>query len=78
MCSLVRCCAVVWYLLKDERLKKFDPKLVESIRSEILERAPDVTWDDIAGLKHAKGIIEESIVFPLLRYAIPPHSLLTS
>jgi len=31
----------------DERLKGIEPKLIETIAYEILDRSPAVTWDDI-------------------------------
>lgn len=34
----------------DERYKNLDPRMVELIEGEILERSPTVTWADIAGL----------------------------
>ncbi len=49
---------------------KFDPSgydkdLVESLERDILLRDPNVKWTDIAGLKEAKGLLEEAIVLPL-------------
>jgi fidgetin-like protein 1 len=35
----------------DERYKNLDPKMVEMIENEIMERKIDITWDDIAGLR---------------------------
>lgn len=34
----------------DERLKGLDPKLIETISHEIMDRSPSITWDDIAGI----------------------------
>lgn len=34
----------------DERYKNLDPRMVEMIENEIMERKLDITWDDIAGL----------------------------
>ncbi|XP_063901151.1 fidgetin-like protein 1 isoform X2 [Zophobas morio] len=34
----------------DPRYANLDPKLVEIINSEIMDKRPDVTWDDIAGI----------------------------
>ncbi|EDS39646.1 fidgetin [Culex quinquefasciatus] len=66
----------------DERLRNIDPKMVELIRNEIMDRFSPVTWDDIAGLEYAKQIIREAIVCPLLRPDIftglrkPPRGIL--
>lgn len=42
-----------------------DKDLVESLERDILLRDPNVKWSDIAGLKEAKGLLEEAIVLPL-------------
>lgn len=34
---------------------------------QIMEEAPNVSWDDIAGLSHAKKSIQEIVVWPMLR-----------
>ncbi|PSN40339.1 Fidgetin-like protein 1 [Blattella germanica] len=66
----------------DERLKNIDPKMVELIRSEIMDIGTTVTWDDIAGLEYAKATIQEVVVWPLLRPDIftglrrPPKGIL--
>lgn len=44
--------------LEDERLRHIDPKMVEMIRSEIMDHGSTVTWDDIAGLQFAKHTIQ--------------------
>lgn len=44
--------------VEDERLRLIDPKLVELIRSEIMDHGPPVAWDDIAGLHFAKATIQ--------------------
>jgi SpoVK/Ycf46/Vps4 family AAA+-type ATPase len=43
---------------EDKRLKNIDPKMVELIRSEIIDNRTTVTWDDIAGLEFAKSTIQ--------------------
>lgn len=45
---------------EDERLKNLDPKLIEMIRSEIMDHGKPVAWDDIAGLDFAKKTIQVS------------------
>uniref|UniRef100_A0A182TGL4 Fidgetin-like protein 1 n=1 Tax=Anopheles melas TaxID=34690 RepID=A0A182TGL4_9DIPT len=66
----------------DERLRNIDPKMVELIRSEIMDRFQPLSWDDIAGLEYAKTIIKEAVVWPILRPDIftglrkPPRGIL--
>ncbi|CAI2165381.1 4086_t:CDS:10 [Funneliformis geosporum] len=66
----------------EERLKNIDPKMIEMIQNEIMEQSPNITWNDIAGLEHAKKTIQEAVTWPLLRPDIftglrsPPKGLL--
>ncbi|KAL0279499.1 UNVERIFIED_CONTAM: hypothetical protein PYX00_001041 [Menopon gallinae] len=66
----------------DERLKNIDPKMVELIKSEIMDCGTTITWDDIAGLELAKNTIQEIVVWPMLRPDIftglrrPPKGIL--
>ncbi|CAL8357779.1 unnamed protein product [Boreogadus saida] len=66
----------------DERLKNFEPKIIELIMSEIMDHGPPVAWDDIAGLEYAKATIKEIVVWPMLRPDIftglrgPPKGIL--
>ncbi|KAL7303098.1 hypothetical protein TKK_0004311 [Trichogramma kaykai] len=66
----------------DERLKNIEPKMIELIKNEIMDCGPPIQWDDIAGLDHAKRIIKEIVVFPMLRPDIftglrrPPKGIL--
>jgi SpoVK/Ycf46/Vps4 family AAA+-type ATPase len=66
----------------DDRMKGLDPKLVEMIMSDIVDSGAKIGWDDIAGLEHAKGAIQEIVVWPMLRPDIftgirgPPKGLL--
>ncbi|KAF9922150.1 hypothetical protein FBU30_007778 [Linnemannia zychae] len=66
----------------DDRLKNIDPKMIESIKNEIMESYAAVTWDDISGLEHAKKTIKETITWPMLRPEMftglrrPPKGLL--
>lgn len=59
-----------------------DPKLVEMIMNEMLDRSPGVAWDDIAGLAFAKRCVMEAVVWPMKRPDIftglrgPPKGLL--
>ncbi|XP_058819248.1 fidgetin-like protein 1 isoform X2 [Topomyia yanbarensis] len=66
----------------DDRLRNIDPKMIELIRSEIMDRLTPLTWDDIAGLDYAKTTIQEAVVWPILRPDIftglrrPPRGIL--
>ena len=51
----------------DERYKNLDPRMVETIENEIMEKDCQLTWDDIAGLEFAKKTINEIIIRPMLR-----------
>ncbi|KAL0841743.1 hypothetical protein ABMA28_014011 [Loxostege sticticalis] len=68
--------------ITDERLKHIDPKMIELIESEIIDRGTPIDWDDIAGLEMAKSVIQEAVVWPLLRPDIftglrrPPKGIL--
>eukprot|EP01113_Clastostelium_recurvatum_P033220 TRINITY_DN4367_c0_g1_i3.p1 TRINITY_DN4367_c0_g1~~TRINITY_DN4367_c0_g1_i3.p1 ORF type:complete len:312 (-),score=83.79 TRINITY_DN4367_c0_g1_i3:12-947(-) len=42
-----------------------DKELIEMVERDVLERAPNVHWDDIAGLSEAKRLLEEAVVLPL-------------
>ena len=48
-----------------EAIKKCEPLLVERICGEVLEAPKTVTWEDIAGLEHAKAVVQEVAVWPL-------------
>ncbi|VVC96624.1 unnamed protein product [Leptidea sinapis] len=66
----------------DDRLKHIDPKMIELIESEIIDKGSPIGWDDIAGLQLAKSVIQEAVVWPLLRPDIftglrrPPKGIL--
>jgi len=40
--------------------------LIDNIERDILEKAPNVHWDDIAGLEEAKRVLEEAVVLPMI------------
>ncbi|XP_059156573.1 katanin p60 ATPase-containing subunit A1-like [Physella acuta] len=51
--------------------KKFEPQghdkdLVEHLERDIVQRNPNVRWDDIASLTEAKKLLEEAVVLPLI------------
>ncbi|XWS40596.1 hypothetical protein CRYUN_Cryun17cG0009300 [Craigia yunnanensis] len=50
-----------------EKLRNLEPRLIEHISNEIMDRDPNVRWDDIAGLEHAKKCVTEIVIWPLLR-----------
>lgn len=54
-------------VITNEKLKHLDPKMVELIQSEIMDRGTHVEWSDIAGLDFVKVTVKEIVVFPLLR-----------
>ncbi|XP_068183945.1 fidgetin-like protein 1 [Antennarius striatus] len=66
----------------DERLKNFEPKIIDLIMNEIMDHGSPVAWDDIAGLEFAKTTIKEIVVWPMLRPDIftglrgPPKGIL--
>ncbi|RZC70291.1 hypothetical protein C5167_033405 [Papaver somniferum] len=50
-----------------EKLRNLEPRLLEHISNEIMDRDPNVRWDDIAGLEHAKKCVTEMVIWPLMR-----------
>ena len=54
-------------VITNEKLKHLDPKMVELIQSEIMDKGTPVEWSDIAGLDFVKVTVKEIVVFPLLR-----------
>ncbi|KAG6543240.1 hypothetical protein Mapa_015491 [Marchantia paleacea] len=48
-------------------LKGVDPKLIEAIENEVLDRSPAVKWNDIAGLAKAKLALMEMVILPTIR-----------
>ena len=50
-----------------DELLRMDRDIVERVVSEILEAPASITWDDIAGLKHAKAAVQELAVWPLMK-----------
>lgn len=41
-------------------------EFAERIESEIIERSPNVQWEDIAGIPEAKRLLQEAVILPLL------------
>ncbi|CRL04887.1 CLUMA_CG017938, isoform A [Clunio marinus] len=54
-------------MVDDPRLKGIEPKILDSIKREVIDTTKKVQWSDIAGLIKAKQTIQEAVVLPLLR-----------
>ena len=50
-----------------EELRGLDKELIEKINNEIVDTGEQVTFDDIAGLKHAKDTVNEMVIMPMMR-----------
>lgn len=56
---------------QEEPEKKFEPSshadvdLVDMLERDILQKNPNIHWDDIADLKEAKRLLEEAVVLPM-------------
>ncbi|KAM0935885.1 putative microtubule-severing ATPase [Dioscorea sansibarensis] len=50
-----------------EKLRNLEPRLIEHVSNEIMDKDPNVRWNDIAGLEHAKKCVVEMVIWPLLR-----------
>lgn len=46
-------------------LEGMDKELIEMVERDVLDANPQVRWDDIAGLKDPKRLLEEAVVLPL-------------
>ncbi|GAM18136.1 hypothetical protein SAMD00019534_013110 [Acytostelium subglobosum LB1] len=68
--------------LDDERLRNVEPRMLELICNEILDKKQTTSWNDIAGLQDVKKQIKEIATLPLLRPDIfkglrnPPKGIL--
>ncbi|XP_063300857.1 fidgetin-like [Pelobates fuscus] len=66
----------------EEQLKSMDPLVLELVNNEIVDCGPPVQWTDIAGQVSVKAVIEEELVWPILRPGAytganrPPKSIL--
>merc|ERR1712168_1761797 len=54
---------------KAEEEKKFksdfyDQELIDSLEREIVDKNPNIQWDDIAGLKIPKDLLQEAVILP--------------
>eukprot|EP01018_Ginkgo_biloba_P013744 Gb_27653 [translate_table: standard] len=50
-----------------DKLRNLEPRLIEHVSNEIMDQDPNVRWNDIAGLEHAKKCVTEMVIWPLLR-----------
>lgn len=56
---------------EDDKEQKFQPsshieaELVDVLERDILQKNPNVKWDDIADLQDAKRLLEEAVVLPM-------------
>lgn len=53
-----------------DKLKNLEPRLLEHVSNEIMDQDPNVRWDDIAGLEHAKKCVTEMVIYPLDRKSV--------
>ncbi|XP_053564207.1 fidgetin-like [Bombina bombina] len=66
----------------DNQLKNMDPLILELVNNKIVDCGPAVQWTDIAGQVSIKAVIEEELVWPILRPGAytganrPPKSIL--
>lgn len=44
----------------------WDPELVAALERDMVQRDPNIHWDDIAGHTEAKRLLEEAVVLPML------------
>lgn len=57
--------------VQDDNEKKFEPSshadvdLVDMLERDILQKNPNIHWDDIADLHEAKRLLEEAVVLPM-------------
>ncbi|CAG9464841.1 unnamed protein product [Pedinophyceae sp. YPF-701] len=52
-----------------EELARIAPAMVETVCNEVLDCGGSISWDDIAGQAHAKQLVQETVVWPMLN----PH-----
>ncbi|CAG0914517.1 unnamed protein product [Notodromas monacha] len=47
--------------------QSYDKDLVDLLERDIVQKNPNIKWDDIADLAEAKKLLEEAVVLPMLR-----------
>ncbi|KAL9188508.1 hypothetical protein ACHAXT_006886 [Thalassiosira profunda] len=50
-----------------EELRGCDKELIEKIKNEVVNSGAVVTFEDIAGLEHAKSAVQEAVILPMKR-----------
>jgi len=44
----------------------YESHLVDTLEKDILQRHPNIQWNDVAGLTEAKSILQEAVVLPII------------
>lgn len=44
----------------------YENHLIDTLEKDILQRHPNIQWNDVAGLNEAKTILQEAVVLPVL------------
>ncbi len=52
---------------KDKELRGLDKELIEKINNLVVNTGEQVTFDNIAGLEHAKEAVHELVILPMIR-----------
>ena len=42
----------------------YDTELVDSLEREVIDKSPNIKWEDIAGLKIPKDLLQEAVILP--------------
>ncbi|KXZ44405.1 hypothetical protein GPECTOR_68g376 [Gonium pectorale] len=69
-------------LVLPEPLAMLDPKIVDNVFNEVLDRSAAIRWEDIAGQEAAKALVQEMVVWPIMNPQLfrgaraPPKGLL--
>jgi katanin p60 ATPase-containing subunit A1 len=44
----------------------YESHLIDTLEKDILQKHPNVQWQDVAGLSEAKSILQEAVVLPII------------
>uniref|UniRef100_A0A182MKQ4 Katanin p60 ATPase-containing subunit A1 n=1 Tax=Anopheles culicifacies TaxID=139723 RepID=A0A182MKQ4_9DIPT len=44
----------------------YEPHLIDTLEKDMLQKNPNVQWNDVAGLNEAKAILQEAVVLPVI------------